>query len=449
MHATPVFVVQHWALHFKRAESSRMIYFYYLFNILVVGGGGYLIWKQSAVYPLKKYFLPAFLFKITAGILLGVFYQVYFGGGDAQLFQTQSDFVTEYAKVSPASYIRLLLTRKFESETLRTSMIYVWYSNSYFMVMLLSFLNFLTGNNFYLNGLYFSVFSFWGLWQLVQVLVRLYPPVLLPTVIAFLFFPSVVFWSSGIAKEAVYLGSLGWLVAVVLRLAYGLSNRAWLDILFVVVAGYLLWKIKFYFAALVFALLFGYGLVIYLSHRFNNLKKTKTKVLLFCFLALVGALIVANWSEVFKLDYFAAQLIKSNAVLTHRSAGKPFIFFPDLEPTLASFVRHSPAAVFHTFMRPFIWESNSLFYMVAALENIFIMLLLLLTLVELVRSSFTGISLGAVVILIYILILAAIFGLSTPNIGSLNRYRTAILPFLVFLLFCFNVQSKYLKWLKS
>ncbi|KAA5540117.1 hypothetical protein [Adhaeribacter rhizoryzae] len=426
-----------------------MIYFYYLFNILVVGGLGYLIWRHSAAHPLKKYFLPAFLLKITAGILLGIFYQVYFNGGDAQLFQTQSDIVTEYAKVSPASYIRLLLTRKFESETLRTSMIYVWYSNSYFMVMLLSFLNFLTNNNYYLNGLYFSVFSFWGIWQLVQVLVRLYPQVLLPAIIAFLFFPSVVFWSSGIAKEAIYLGSLGWLMAVVLRLAYGLSKRAWLDILAAILAGYLLWKIKFYFAALVFALLFGYGLVIYLNNKFNKLKKTWIAVVLLCFLALTGALLVANRGEVFKLDYFTAQLIKSNEYLTSRSVGKPFIFFPNLEPTLASFLQHSPAAVFHTILRPFIWESSSLFYIVAALENLCIMLLLLLTLFKLVRSSFTGISLGAVVILIYILILAALLGLSTPNIGSLNRYRTAVLPFLVFLLLCFNVQSKYLKWLKS
>lgn len=426
-----------------------MTYFYYFFNILVVSGLGYLIWQQESSQPLKKYFLPAFLLKLTAGILLGIFYQVYFGGGDAQLFQTQSDFVTEYAKVSPASYIRLLLTRKFESETLRTSMIYVWYSNSYFMVMLLSFLNFFTGGNIYLNGLYFSVFCFWGLWQLVNVLIRLYPQLLFPAIIAFLFFPSVVFWSSGISKETIYLGSLGWLIAVVLRLAYQLSNRIWLDFLSVIVAGYLLWKIKFYFAALVFALLFGYGLVIYFNHRFGKLKKTKTKVMLFCILALVGALIVANWSEVFKLDYFAAQLIKSNAVLTDRSVGKPFIFFPDLEPTLAGFLWYSPAAVFHTFLRPFIWESNSLFYFVAALENIFIVLLLVLTLFNLVRSPLTVISLGAIVILIYVLVLAALLGLSTPNIGSLNRYRTAILPFLVFLLLSFNVQGKYLKWLKT
>jgi hypothetical protein len=37
-------------------------------------------------------------------------------------------------------------------------------------------------------------------------------------------------------------------------------------------------------------------------------------------------------------------------------------------------------------------------------------------------------------LLVFSLVLAAMFALSTPNLGSLNRYRVTFLPFLVFLI---------------
>ncbi|WP_146900701.1 hypothetical protein [Adhaeribacter aerolatus] len=411
-----------------------MTYFFYLLNVLVVGGLCYLIWQRELASPLKKYLLPALVLKITSGILLGVFYQVYFGGGDIQVFQDQANLVTEYARVSPASYVRLLLTRKFESETLRSALTFYWYSNSYFTIMLLSFLNFLTGGHIFLNGLYFSLFSFWGLYQLVKVLGRLNSMFFLPAVIAFLFFPSVVFWSSGISKEAVYLGSLGWLIAAMLRLVYSLSGRVWLNVLFVLVAGYLLWKIKFYFAILVFALLLAYSAVIFLERRFNIFKSKRNKIILFCLTALIGGVIVSGWQEAIRIDYFIEQLINSNVVLAERSAGKPFVSFPDLQPNLRSIISHSPAAVFHVITRPFIWEGHSFFYLLAGLENLFILLLLFAALFRLFRNGTGWLNLGVVVILIYVVVIAALIGLSTPNIGSLFRYRVAVLPFLVFLL---------------
>ena len=44
-----------------------------------------------------------------------------------------------------------------------------------------------------------------------------------------------------------------------------------------------------------------------------------------------------------------------------------------------------------------------------------------------------------VVLVLYCLALAALLGLSTPNLGTLNRYRAVLLPYLVFLL----LQNEY------
>lgn len=411
-----------------------MSYLYYLIHALVVVGLGYWWWRQEPASRLKKFFVPAFVLKIVAGLMVGVFYQLYFRGGDAQLFQSQADLVTEYARVSPGSYLRLLLTRHYESETLRTSMIYVWYSNSYFMVMVLSFLNFFTNHNFYLNGLYFSIFCFWGLWQFNRVLYQLSPRFMLPGVMAFLFFPSVVFWSSGIAKEAIYLGSLGWLLAAGLRLTHGFATHPWRQVGALTLAAYLLWKIKFYFAALVFALLLGYGLVIFLTQRYTFFKNIRLKIILFLFLTVVAGLIISGWSEVFNPDYFAAQVIKSHQVIMAKSAGKPVIYFPELKPTFYSLLQHSPAAIYQVLFRPYIGEGNTVFYTVAGLENLILLVLVMLALVKVVQNKFLPFNLGAGALVLYILTLALLIGLSTPNLGSVNRYRVAFLPFLLFLL---------------
>ena len=415
-----------------------MTIIYYLVNILLVSSIGYLLWQKEPPTPLKKYFIPALALKLTAGILLGIFYKVYFGGGDSQLFQTQSDYVTEFARVSPASYLRLLLTRKYESETLRTTMVYYYYSNSYFMVMLLSILNFITGSHILLNSLYFSLFSFWGSWQLGKIIYHLYPHLLSPIVISFLFFPSVVFWSSGVSKEAIYLGSLFLFIAQSIRLIKGLSVSIWSDSLALVLSAYLLWKIKFYFAALVFALILSYALVNYLTKKIKLLKYSFYRFLLFGSGLLIGGYFISKGNEVLKLDYFVTELIKSNQVLTQRSAGKPFIEYSELEPNLVSIFKNSPAAVFHTLLRPFIWEGKGLFYFLAGLENLLILTLLLFTFYQVLRQSIFRPSLEVVVMVIYIFTIATLIGLSTPNIGSLNRYRTAFLPFVVFLLLSFN-----------
>ena len=414
-----------------------MIWFYYLLNILLLTGLTYGLWRHQPESAIKKYFLPALLLKLGCGLLMAFFYQHFFGGGDANLFQNQSNYVTEFARVSPLSYIRLLLTRHFESETLRTAMIYVWYSNSYFMVMLLSFLNLFTHSHFYLNSLYFSFFCFWGLWQLSQTLFLFNPAYKWPALISFLFLPSVLFWAAGISKEAIYLGSLGWLLAATVRLVNLFPKFKWQDILVVLVAGFFLWKIKFYFAALVFTLLLGYVFVTILR-KYTNLNLNRLKLwFIFLGLLLLASVAMVKFNEEFELNNFYFQLMRSYTVLAERSAGKPMVVYPQLEPTLLSLVRHSPAAILNATLRPYIWERNSLFYTLAGAENLAVMVLLFLTGVKLIKKPLLSKNIGLVVVLIYIIVTAFLIGLSTPNLGSLSRYKTAFIPFVVFL--CLNV----------
>jgi hypothetical protein len=413
-----------------------MIFFYYLINFILLPGLVFLYWRQQGQEPaaLKKSFSPALALKLLCGVLLGFFYRHYYGFGDTFQYQAQSMFLYDYFQDNPGAYLRLWLTNRFESETIRTSMVYPWYSNSYFMVILLSLLNIITGGHYFLNSLYFSFFSFFGAWQLVRAVAAVYPQWRRAAVGAFLFFPSAVFWSSGIAKEAIYMGALCWFLACVLTLFSG-RGFAWVwKTAGLLVAAWLLWKIKYYFAAVIFPLAFSYAFVRWAGQRFPVLGSFKIQLLCFAAFLLVSGLVVSQMQVVFRVDFFLAQLFKSYEMILAASAGKPTLLFPDMQPNLGSVLAHFPLAAFHAALRPFIWEGHTAPYLLAGLENGLVGLLLVFAGMKLVKNGVGRIDWFVLVLLIYCGVIAALIGLSTPNLGSLSRYKTAFQPFLVFLL---------------
>ena len=417
-----------------------MIFFFYILNSILISGLIYVFWRRQRDTTIRKWFLPALLLKLLAGILIGFFYQLYFTGGDTFLFQSQSILLTTYFKDSPAAYIRLWFTDTFESETLRTVMVYHGYSNSYFVVFLLSFLNLFTHSQYFLNALYFSFFSFFGTWQLTKTLVLVYPENKAAAIVAFLFFPSVVFWSAGVTKEAVYIGALCWLVSAILNLVFKNITSVTKESASAVVAAYLLWKIKFYYAAIIFPLLFSFAVVTWAKKKYLFAKAFKYQFLVFGVCLTGLSLIVSQMHHVFELNFFFYQLTENYNQLSALSQNKPHISYPDLEPTVLSVLMHAPLAFLQATLRPFIWESNSWFYRIAGLENFIILILVGGCIVYLWHHPPQRLDVFVFILLVYIFIVGALIGLTTPNLGSLSRYKTAYLPFLVYLL----LQNNYL-----
>lgn len=423
--------------------------FYYLLNIILIGGVIYLLYPKEPENQLKKWFWPALLLKLFCGIITGFFYKLYYGGGDTFVFQSQSLLLYEYFKVSPPAYLRLWLTGQYESETLRTAIYFLSYSNSYHLILWLSLLNIFTDGNYYLNSLYFSLFCFWGSWQLVKALIIIKPATKNAAGMAFLFLPSMVFWAAGVTKEAVYIGAISWLMAVVIRLAHKRSSLNVSVGVSILLSAYLLWKIKFYFAAVVYPLLFSYALVTWATGRFRFLESGKNSLIFLGSLLLIFSVLVAQMHPVFYLDFFYEQLMLNYQSLLVRSAGKPVLYFPDLNPTLASVIGHLPAAAFQAAVRPFIWEGNNILYRIAGTENLLTLVLLIINLVSLLIYRPRKIPVAGLVLLVYIFIVAGLIGLTTPNLGSLSRYKTAFLPFLVYLLLQNPLLNKLAGKLKS
>jgi len=97
---------------------------------------------------------------------------------------------------------------------------------------------------------------------------------------------------------------------------------------------------------------------------------------------------------------------------------------------------HAPLAVANALTRPWPGESWQPLYVAAALENVALLALLTLAAWAAVRGRPGrlpfSLTLGLVV---FCLVLAFLIGITTPNLGSLNRYRSGLLPYLLLLLF--------------
>ncbi|PSR56147.1 hypothetical protein AHMF7605_22895 [Adhaeribacter arboris] len=421
---------------------------YVLANILFISLISYRGRKQQTVPFLKVIFWPALVFKLICGLLVGYLYQHYLLGGDTFVYQQQAEILSRYASQDPSNYLSFLLTGEYQSVYLYDVMKYREYSNSFFMVLVLHFLNFETGYNYYLNAVYFSLFSFYGCWQLTVTITKVFPATKVAAALAFLFFPSVVFWSSGVLKESILVGSSTLLLAVVLQFVYQPGNqKVVLRSIALLVAAFFCFKIRFYFAVAYFPLLAGFALVELAARRWHLPRQKKLYFYLVALLVLgIGASFL---HEAINLDYFFRELINSYQTSKLATTRKAFIDLPHLQPTFASLIQYAPKAIGSAIFRPFLGEINSVEYWLAGFENLLVLLLAVISLLSFWKHK-SNLPITLVVsLLIYILLLAGLIGFSTANLGSVSRYKVAFMPFLLYLLLQTGANQKILTRLEN
>ncbi|WP_162427147.1 hypothetical protein [Pontibacter pudoricolor] len=361
----------------------------------------------------------------------------YYGVGDTITYFNASQKLTRLAYDNTDAYWQLLLFNEFPDEAFRATVPFTrfaYFSNSFFLLKTISLFNLLTGSSYYLIGGYFSLFSFWGMAKLAATLSEVFPDTRKAAIVALLFFPSVVFWSSGLLKDALLMGSMCWVMAFALQLAHG-KKQTIVTWLLLPLQLYLFVKIKIFFAALLLFLLGCYLLLRWLSRTIKPLQPIKGQLLTMAGFIVVAGIVVWQISGIFSLAFITEQLVKTYKGMLALSLSGPHLSYSSLEPTITSIVANSPKAFFSAVYRPFIGESSEPLYLLLGLENL---LLLLLTTIALVsafsKAWIQHIRLWHVVLLLFIVASAIVIGISTPNFGTLSRYRIIFLPFLVYLL---------------
>jgi len=151
---------------------------------------------------LKSFYLPALILKLIAGVILGLIYFEYYNGGDTVHYDLYAKQMAELAYDSPGNYI----TSFFVPDTGEGQ--FLGETRSQLLINLISLFYLLTGSSYWITSLYFSFIGFTAMWWIANLIADKFPGFRKNSAIAFLFVPSVVFWSSGITKESLLIACI-------------------------------------------------------------------------------------------------------------------------------------------------------------------------------------------------------------------------------------------------
>jgi hypothetical protein len=378
--------------------------------------------------------------KLLAGVGLGMLYFDHYGSGDTISYWHDGVRIADLFRGDPIGS----LTFFWDDSNLPdfTSLLQHQAPRSLFFSKFSGIAALMTLDTYWAMASVMSLLSFLGAWFLFRELEATWPSERNAAIIAVLFFPSVVFWSSGLIKESVGLASLYVLIALGLSANRGWTY-GWKSIPLVLVALWIGWNLKYYWLGIFLPVAIPTLLVMMTINyrpawrRYDLLLWT----LLFALL-LVGA---TNSHPNFYTSRFLEVICENNLEFTRLSDPPRLVQYLNLEPTVPSILLNAPAALIAGLFRPFVWEAFNTLSLLASLENLMLLLLVIQALPAL-RSVFGSPNRVFVLsALVYVLLLTTFLALSTPNFGTLSRYRIGAVPILVYL--CLTSATPMGRWL--
>jgi hypothetical protein len=388
----------------------------------------FMLWKREPS-PIRKFFWPALFAKLAAGIVLGLVYTYYYPIGDTFNYFEDGRRLARFARTDFSAYVNFIWDSS-GAAAIRDQLIFqprvLFFSKITSVVCLIS------GGNYWIISLYFSFISFCGAWFLFRIIARLYPLLQDAALLALLFFPSVVFWTSGLIKESLAMAAMYYIVGIFLKF-WAAEKIRLVQWLFLPVCLWSLWSLKYYYLAVLLPVLFTalvFKLLIYPRVVFRS---WALEFLTWAVVFLLPLFIISQARPNFYPARFLEVIVSNYTDFVELSEPQDVILYEDLHADVVSVLRYAPKALFSGLFRPFIWEAENIFQRLVAFENVALLLLLLTSLPRwkmLVRSPDRMLILSGVV---YVVLLGVFLALSTPNFGTLARYRVGFLPIFILL----------------
>ena len=409
-----------------------------LLHIVLISGLAWLLWRKE-MPTLRQIFWPAIVVKLAAGACLGLLYTYYFPVGDTFVYFNDASRVADLARQDLWSYLELLFSdRHVDALSLRFRE-----PRALFLTKLTSLVNLLTGDNYWVSGLYFSLISFLGAWYLVRTIATYIPSVRSAAAVAFLFFPSIVFWTSGLLKESLAMAALFFIAALFLRLWFDRKADLWT---FVVgaVAMVVLWNLKYYYIGVLVPVVltdFLYRSIV----RKSTSASVGLRALIWMVIFLLPLVIISFLHPNFNLDRISGVIVSNNSAYSELSDTGDYIHFDDLRATPLSIFANAPWALVSGLFRPWPWEAQTSAQVVAAVENTILIFLFAAALLR-VKKLLTcthRLLLGSIIV--FVALSCVLITISAPNFGTLSRYRVGYLAFFVFLILCDHPVMEYLE----
>ena len=393
---------------------------------------GWLGWRGYQAYsdsPVRVYYFPALVLKLLAGIGLGLLYSFYYEGGDTFNYHQDARALSELAWNAPLEYAKVLAGAQAQSVDLHYAS---GQERALLAAKLFSFFYLFTGDNYWIAASYVSFLAFLSLFRMVHRLVSFRPRIQKAAALAFLFWPSFAFWTSGLLKESLAVICISFIVSSCLPFIMAGKKFNWLEVIASVCLMVLLFKLKYYYAGILGPVLGCLLLAIWLGRTFA----LKRAIVWLSFAGLLsgGFLIATQLHPNLYISRFLDVWVENYYLLSAASAEGGYVAYRQLEPEWGSILSNAPRAIIAGLYAPlFQVDFTNPLRLAASAENIVLLLLSIISFIGWILKCRGKLSLPAFALIIYILIFALIMGIAAPNYGSLSRYRVSYQPFFVLL----------------
>lgn len=403
---------------------------------------------------LKYYHKQGYLIKVVAVLAFTFFNTILSPGDSFGLFYTEGANIYRLI-LGDSSHVKWLYLSgpEFDQTLLRNhfNQGYFRSENNYMVTRFVAILSFVSFGKYLLVNFFFAMIAYSGIWRLYLFFYEQHPHLHKQFAVAILYLPTFLFWSSGILKDPLCISAIGWITYAMYEAFYK-KKRLIKNIFILLAFGYLLAILKVY-------ILISYVPFLILYLILQNVNLVKNKILkwilgpaLIVGSVLAGQRVMNEFEE--ELGSFAAEGIT-------QQVGKQRSYFRDetkvgggessfslgveYDGSVASLLKMAPAAVIATFYRPFLWESRKISTLLSSLESMMIMFFTLLVLYRAGPLEFFR-SIRKDPLIMYCILFALLFGLfvgaTTPNFGSLVRYKIPCMPFYVIALYLINERVK-------
>lgn len=375
--------------------------------------------------------------------MLGLIYFFYYTSGDTLTYHHAIKNILETFSGSISDYLAFLFDGP--DVILKARFPILNEPRSAFFIRLISVLYLTTFSSYWLTSLYLSLLSFMGAWLLANSLIRYNPNLKLPAITGLLYMPTFVFWSSGILKESVAFLCIAMLGSYLLSYLTNRGIAIW-KILLALIYLYILWKIKYYYAA-VMILCFG-PVLVYYTLKYHFSEKLYYRYIIIGSVAAVVTVLVFSHPN-FHPARICSILYDNHELLLKRSVpGHAIDFIPAEEPAL-NFLINIPVSLFGGLFMPLIWQASNYLMVLTGIVNTVLLVCFLGKVARPVALDFRAWSPEEIALAFYMLFLAVLLAYSSPNFGTLERYKTSYIAFFTIWIFYENaLLEKFKKYFK-
>lgn len=347
----------------------------WMFIVITIG---FVVWAINKDKSHYKYFMPALFFKIIFATIFAVTYVFILEGGDTIAYWRGAVSLNGLFWDSPMNYLTEMIQTPNPANVTKYYNSDIGYPpgwiypdpKSWFICKLASPLTFLTFNSFYGITMIFTGFIFGISWKFFEFVKDFEFCKNWILVFASLFIPTVAFWSSGLSKDTVVLGSTQVCVIILFSFLFKERSINFKNIMGLIIFGFILYSTRS-FMLVVLSMPYFVIISLRLIKKYENkAEQWVFKTILFLVVVTVtGGYLALNSSIILENTYLEDLAVKQQDFAVNKTYTGPRYNLGITEFSPVGMIEASPRAIAASFYRPYLWEASSPFLLLSAIEG--------------------------------------------------------------------------------